>query len=74
MFIELTELNGNFFIGNINELKRVFITCEGKTAVSGWNNNGYFEVQEDYDDVIDRINLIQSADYLKRKVLRIYDN
>jgi uncharacterized protein YlzI (FlbEa/FlbD family) len=74
MFIELTELNGNKFIGNINELKRVFITSEGKTAVSGWNNNGYFEVQEDYDDVIDRINLIQSADYLKRKVLRIYDN
>jgi uncharacterized protein YlzI (FlbEa/FlbD family) len=55
-FIELTELNGNKFIGNINLLQRVFITREGHTGVVGWNNNGFFEVTETYEEVIQKIN------------------
>jgi len=54
-FIELTELNGKKFIGNINLLQRVFTTSNGKTGVVGWNNNGYFEVEESYEEVIDKI-------------------
>ena len=44
IFIELTTLDGKEFIGNVNLLQRVFVTSEGKTAVVGWNNNGFFEV------------------------------
>lgn len=54
-FIELTTNEGKF-IGNLNLLKRVFVTKEGKTAVVGWNNNGYFEINESYEDVISKIN------------------
>lgn len=54
MFIELTTNEGKF-IGNINLLKRVFINAEGKTCVAGWNNNGYFEVEESYQEVIEKM-------------------
>ncbi len=55
MFIELTTKEGKF-IGNINLLKRVFVNEKGETCVVGWNNNGYFEVLEDYEEVIEKIN------------------
>jgi hypothetical protein len=55
-FIELTHLDDTKFIGNINLLKRVFVTEKGKTAVVGWNNNGYFEIKETYEEVIEKIN------------------
>lgn len=54
-FIELTTEDNLKFIGNINLLKRVFVTKDGKTAVVGWNNNGYFEVKETYEEVISKI-------------------
>jgi uncharacterized protein YlzI (FlbEa/FlbD family) len=55
-FIELTDLKGKRFIGNINELKRVFVDDKDQTCVVGWNNNGYFEVQESYEEVIEKVN------------------
>jgi hypothetical protein len=55
MFIELTTREGKF-IGNINLLKRVFIDTKGQTCVVGWNNNGYFEILESYEEVIEKIN------------------
>jgi hypothetical protein len=55
LFIELSTKEGKF-IGNLNELKRVFINSEGKTCVVGWNNNGYFEVEQSYEDIIQKIN------------------
>lgn len=55
-FIELTDLQGDPFIGNINELKRVFVNEKDETCVVGWSNNGYFEVQESYEEVIQKIN------------------
>jgi hypothetical protein len=55
MFIVLTTKEGKF-IGNINQLKRVFVNDKGETCVVGWNNNGYFEVKEDYEEVIRLIN------------------
>jgi hypothetical protein len=55
MFIELTTKEGKF-IGNINLLQRVFVSStNGKTCVVGWNNNGYFEVEETYEEVIKKI-------------------
>lgn len=54
-FIELSTKEGKF-IGNINELKRVFVNPEGKVCVVGWNNNGYFEINERYEEVIEKIN------------------
>jgi len=54
-FIELTTEDDKKFIGNINQLKRVFVTDKGKTAVVGWNNNGYFEVKESYEEVINKL-------------------
>jgi hypothetical protein len=56
MFIELTTDEGKF-IGNVNLLKRVFVNRDNnKTCVVGWNNNGYFEVNESYEEVIEKIN------------------
>jgi hypothetical protein len=56
-FIELTEKNsGNVFIGNVELLQGVFINREGHTCVVGWNNNGSIEVNETYDEVIEKIN------------------
>lgn len=55
IFIELSTEEGKF-IGNVNELKRVFTNKEGKTCVVGWNNNGYFEIEETYEEVIEKIN------------------
>ena len=55
IFIELSTNDGKF-IGNVNELKRVFTNKEGKTVVVGWNNNGYFEIEETYEEVIEKIN------------------
>ena len=55
-FIELTTLDGSKFIGNIHLLQRVFVTSKGNTAVVGWNNNGFFEVKESYEKVVEKIN------------------
>lgn len=56
MFIELTTKEGKF-IGNLNQLKRVFVDrSSGMTCVVGWNNNGYFEIEESYEEVIEKIN------------------
>jgi hypothetical protein len=55
MFIELKTREGKF-IGNINLLKRVFIDTKGQTCVVGWNNNGYFEILESYEEIIEKIN------------------
>lgn len=55
MFIELSTENGKF-IGNTDNLKRVFTNEKGITCVVGWNNNGYFEVLETYEEVIEKIN------------------
>lgn len=55
IFIELSTKEGKF-IGNVNELKRVFTNKDGKTCVVGWNNNGYFEIEETYEEVIEKIN------------------
>ena len=61
IFIELTTLDGKEFIGNVNLLQRVFVTSEGKTAVVGWNNNGFFEVKESYAEVIEKIYTVNTA-------------
>jgi len=58
-FIELTTENGKKFIGNVHLLKRVFVTKEGKTGVVGWNNNGFFEVEESYEEVINKLKLLK---------------
>jgi hypothetical protein len=71
MFIELTDLKGCKFIGNVNLLKRVFTNIDGQTCVVGWNNNGYFEVRESYEDVINKINSIPNQEFLGVKVIRI---
>ena len=55
IFIELSTKEGKF-IGNVNELKRVFINKDGKTCVVGWNNNGSFEIEETYEEVIEKLN------------------
>jgi len=65
MFIELTS-NGETFIGNINLLKRVFVNAEGQTCVVGWNNNGYFEIDESYSEVIEKINSTNTFKVLKK--------
>lgn len=57
IFIELSTRDGKF-IGNVNELKRVFTNSEGKTCVVGWNNNGFFEVKETYEEVIEKLNTV----------------
>jgi len=54
-FIELTTEDGKKFIGNINLLQRVFITREGKVGVVGWNNNGFFEIKETYEEVLNKL-------------------
>ena len=61
IFIEVTTLDGTEFIGNVNLLQRVFVTSEGKTAVVGWNNNGFFEVKESYAEVIEKIYTVNTA-------------
>ena len=58
-FIELTTENGKKFIGNVHLLQRVFVTTDGKTAVVGWNNNGYFEIKESYEEVISKLKLLK---------------
>ena len=59
-FIELTTEDGKKFIGNVHLLQRVFVTKEGKTGVVGWNNNGYFEIKESYEEVISKIKLLKA--------------
>jgi uncharacterized protein YlzI (FlbEa/FlbD family) len=54
-FIELTYEDGKKFIGNVHLLQRVFVTDKGKTGVVGWNNNGYFEIKESYEEVINKL-------------------
>jgi len=58
-FIELTTEDGKKFIGNVHLLQRVFVTKEGKTGVVGWNNNGFFEVKESYEEVINKLKLLK---------------
>ena len=59
-FIELTTEDGKKFIGTVHLLQRVFVTKEGKTGVVGWNNNGYFEIKESYEEVISKIKLLKA--------------
>ena len=59
-FIELTTEDGKKFIGNVHLLQRVFVTKEGKTGVVGWNNNGFFEIKESYEEVISKIKLLKA--------------
>lgn len=56
MFIELSTKQNGKFIGNLNQLQRVFTNKEGVVCVVGWNNNGYFEIEETYEEVIEKIN------------------
>ena len=56
MFIELSTKSNGKFIGNVNQLKRVFVNKDGIVCVVGWNNNGYFEIEETYEEVIEKIN------------------
>ncbi len=63
MFIKLTS-DGKEFIGNVNLLKRVFITPKGKVAVVGWSNNGYYiEVDESYEEVVARVMKVVSSNF-----------
>ena len=56
MFIKLTSYaTGKEFMGNVNLLQRVFVTAEGRSAIVGWQNNGYFEVVESYDEIMTKI-------------------
>jgi hypothetical protein len=55
IFIELSTKENGKFIGNVNELKRVFVNKEDKTCVVGWNNNGFIEIEETYEEVINKI-------------------
>ena len=55
-FIELTMSDGTKFIGNINLLERVGIDYNNKTYVVGWTNNGSFNVQESYEEVLEKVN------------------
>jgi len=67
-FIELTMLNGTKFIGNINLLQAVGISDNGKTYVVGWTNNGSFNVQESYEEVLEKVNArLAGVNRLKRK-------
>ena len=66
MFIELSTKQNGKFIGNLNQLQRVFTNKEGVVCVVGWNNNGYFEIEETYEEVIEKINNI----YKKTSILR----
>ena len=55
-FIELTMSDGTKFIGNINLLERVGVDHNHKTYVVGWTNNGSFNVQESYEEVLEKVN------------------
>lgn len=55
-FIELTMLDGEKFIGNINLLQRVGVNIEHQTYVVGWTNNGSFNVKESYEEVLEKVN------------------
>ena len=55
-FIELTMSDGTKFIGNINLLERVGVDHNDKTYVVGWTNNGSFNVQESYEEVLEKVN------------------
>jgi uncharacterized protein YlzI (FlbEa/FlbD family) len=55
-FIELTDSDGNKFIGNVELIKRVFTSKSGNTCVVGWNGNGCVEVKETYEEVVEKIN------------------
>lgn len=60
IFIELTMTNGKKFIGNLSLLQRVsHDERTGKAYVTGWNNNGGFEVNETYEQVIELIKQAQ---------------
>ena len=55
-FIELTMSDGTKFIGNINLLERVGVDHNSATYVVGWTNNGSFNVQESYEEVLEKVN------------------
>lgn len=65
MFIELTLPNNKGkFIGNVKLLQRV-TDIDGKAYVIGWDNNGGFDVEETYEEVI---KIIESCnEYVLRK-------
>jgi len=56
-FIELTELDGKKFIGNINLIQRVYVNSKGVTVVIGWKTSGYPHfIEESYEKVVEKIN------------------
>lgn len=63
MFIKLTR-NGKELIGNVNLLQSVFVTSNGKVGVVGWCNNGFFEVDETYEEVLSKIEKVTGCSLL----------
>lgn len=52
IFIELTNINGNKFKGNLLLLERYGMgEKSGYCFVVGWNNNGSFDVRESYEEI-----------------------
>lgn len=54
-FIELTTDNGDIFLANVSEIKRI-VNSPGErknqnTYIVGLNNNGGFYIQESYEDI-----------------------
>lgn len=58
MFIELTSKSTGKIIGNVNLLQSVFVNSKGETCIVGWNNNGFIEVEESYEEVRLRISFM----------------
>jgi hypothetical protein len=64
-FIELTMIGGNTFLANVNQINRVVdevSTVNGKhkhkTYISGLTNNGGFYIEETYEEVIAKLEII----------------
>lgn len=54
-FIELTTDNGDIFLANVSEIKRI-VNSPGErqnqnTYIVGLNNNGGFYIRESYEDI-----------------------
>lgn len=61
MFIELTSKSTGKIIGNVNLLQSVFVNSKGETCIVGWNNNGFIEVEESYEEVLRRIGIVSNV-------------
>lgn len=58
MFIQLTSKSTGKIIGNVNLLQSVFVNSKGETCIVGWNNNGFIVVEESYEEVLRRIDIV----------------